>query len=304
MRLIVGGTFWMGGDDAYAEEAPQRRMTVDSFFIDETPVTNRQFARFIEETGHVTTAEIAPDSRDYPDADPAMLQAGSSLFVSPPGPVPLSDPFQWWTFSFGTNWRHPHGPDSDLRGLEDHPVVHVAHSDAVAFALWAGKQLPTEAQWEFAARGGLDRAAFAWGDEFEPGGVPQAKYWQGRFPWQNRAKSGWSRTAPVRSFPPNGFGLYDMIGNVWEWTDDWYVDRSAKKTGACCISPGQHSNNAADNRDNQIPGVFFGRKVLKGGSHLCASNYCQRYRPAARYAQDVDSPTSHIGFRCVVPACA
>jgi formylglycine-generating enzyme required for sulfatase activity len=230
-----------------------------------------------------------------------MLRAGSSLFVRPSRPTPPTDPFAWWSFSFGTDWRHPWGPDSMIAGLEDHPVVHVAHADAEAFAAWAGKRLPTEAEWEFAARGGLDRAAYAWGDDLAPGGAMLANYWQGDFPHQNSLADGFERTSPVGSYPPNGHGLFDMIGNVWEWTADWYADRPGATTAAkpCCVPRNPRGGGENASRDPHDPGHAFGRKVLKGGSHLCADNYCRRYRPAARYPQTIDTSTSHIGFRCV-----
>ena len=302
MRRIEGGTFLMGSDRFYPEEAPPRRVSVDSFWIDETPVTNRDFARFVEATGHRTLAEIAPDPRDYPGMDPGMARAGSLLFQRTRGPVDFLDFTQWWSFSFGTDWRHPHGPDSGLDDLWDHPVVHVAFADAEAYARWSGKALPTEAEWEFAARGGLDGADYAWGDELAPEGVCQANYWQGAFPYGNTLEDGYERTSPVRSYPANGYGLSDMIGNVWEWTTDWYaqprVERKAK--GGCCVPANPRGGTKRESLDPANPQVPIARKVLKGGSHLCAANYCRRYRPAARHPQAVDSSTSHIGFRCIV----
>jgi sulfatase modifying factor 1 len=224
MLFIAGGSFWMGSNEHYPEEAPARRVWVDGFWIDEAPVTNREYQAFVAATGHVTLAEHAPDAKLYPGADPAMLRPGSSLFVPPKYPVSLSDPFQWWSFSFGTSWRHPWGPESSIDTLLDHPVVHVACADAEAYARWAEKELPTEAEWELAARGGLDRQPYAWGGELAPSGTMMANYWQGTFPHENLLQDGYERTSPVRSFAPNGHGLYDMIGNVWEWTCDWYVD--------------------------------------------------------------------------------
>ncbi|MCW2394052.1 formylglycine-generating enzyme required for sulfatase activity [Sphingobium sp. B8D3C] len=295
MIRVAGGQFWMGSDDHYPDEGPAHPASVDAFWIDETPVTNAQFARFVEATGHVTVAETVPDAADYPGADPAMLKAGSSLFTPPPTPVPLHDPMGWWTFSFGADWRHPLGPQSSIDGLADHPVVHIACADAGAYAAWAGKRLPTEAEWEFAARGGLDRKAFAWGDELHPGGAMLANTWQGDFPHQNDLSDGYLRTSPVRAYAANGFGLWDMIGNVWEWTSDWYVDRHDAPTKPCCAP---HNPRGASEDASRDPYSGFPRRVLKGGSHLCAPNYCQRYRPAARYPQTVDTSTSHIGFRC------
>ena len=297
---LAGGTFWMGSSGHYPEEAPARHVQVDAFEIDAFPVTNNQFTAFVAATGHRTIAELAPDATEYPEADPALLQPGSSLFKRPDRTVTPTDPFQWWEFSLGTDWRHPWGPDSSIAGLEDHPVVHVAYADAEAFARWAGKRLPTEAEWEFAARGGLDRRSFAWGDELAPSGVMLANYWQGAFPAHNTLADGFERTSPVGYYAANGYGLYDMIGNVWEWTSDWYVDRSREPVPrSCCIPRNPRGGSEAASRDPSDPGRLFGRKVLKGGSHLCAENYCQRYRPAARYPQTIDSSTSHIGFRCV-----
>jgi formylglycine-generating enzyme required for sulfatase activity len=299
MRFIKGGTFWMGSNEHYPEEGPARRVAIDGFWIDETPVTNRDFQTFVAATEYVTVAEIAPDANHYPLADPAMLRAGSSLFVPPAMPVSLDDPFRWWTFSFGTSWRHPAGPASGIDALLDHPVVHIAYADAQAYARWANKELPTEAEWEFAARGGLDGQAFAWGSELAPGGKMLANFWQGQFPHENLLSDGYERTSPVGTFPPNGYGLFDMIGNVWEWTSDWYIDRRlCGQSESCCIPRNPRGGSEEASREG-ADGTSFGRKVLKGGSHLCAPNYCQRYRPAARYAQTVDTSTSHIGFRCV-----
>jgi len=302
MRFIDGGLFAMGSDRFYPEEAPIRQVRVDGFWIDETPVTNRQFAEFVDATGYRTFAETPPDPKDYPGMPPEMARAGSLLFQRTAMPVDLNDVSQWWHFSFGTDWRHPHGPDSNLDDLWDHPVVHVVFEDADAYARWAGKALPTEAEWEFAARGGLDGADYAWGDELAPGGVCQANYWQGLFPYSNLLEDGYERTSPVRSYAPNGYGLYDMIGNVWEWTADWYAQpRIARKTkGSCCVPANPRGGTKRESLDPANPDVPIPRKVLKGGSHLCAPSYCQRYRPAARHPQAVDSSTSHIGFRCVV----
>ena len=302
MVWIPGSIFCMGSDKHYAEEAPVHRVTVDAFWIDRTPVTNRQFREFVRATGHVTFAEIAPDAKDYPGALPNMLRAGSLVFSPPKHPIDdLRDWSQWWTFKFGANWRRPHGPRSSLAGLNEHPVVHVAYRDALAYAKWARKDLPTEAEWEFAARGGFDGAEFAWGDEFTPGGFQMANTWQGAFPGENLALDGYERTSPVTAFPPNGYGLHDMIGNVWEWTTDWY---SAKHVGdalkACCIPENPRGGPEADSYDPAQPNIKIPRKVIKGGSYLCAPNYCRRCRPAARYPQMIDTGTCHIGFRCIV----
>jgi formylglycine-generating enzyme len=302
MVSIPGGIFRMGSDKHYADEAPVHRVTVDPFWIDCTPVTNRQFREFVKANGHVTFAEIAPDAKDYPGALPHMLKAGSLVFSPPKHPVDdMRDWSQWWTFKFGANWRRPYGPRSSLTGLNDHPVVHVAYSDALAYAKWVGKELPTEAEWEFAARGGLDGAEFAWGDEFTPGGKQMANTWQGAFPRENLQLDGYERTSPVTAFPANGYGVYDMIGNVWEWTTDWYsAGHEADADKACCIPTNPRGGREEASYDPCQPEIRIPRKVLKGGSHLCAPNYCRRYRPAARHAEPVDTSTSHVGFRCVV----
>jgi formylglycine-generating enzyme len=299
MVWIPGGTFQMGSNDHYPEEAPVHTVAVNPFWIDAVPVTNRQFGAFVAATGHRTTAEIAPRAEDYPGALPHMLRAGSLTFNQPRDPVPLGNAHAWWAWTAGACWRRPFGPTSSLAGLEDHPVVHVSFADALSYARWAGKDLPTEAEWEFAARGGLDGATYAWGDDLRPGGVHMANTWQGRFPFENLAEDGFAGTSPVRSYPPNGYGVYDMIGNTWEWTQDWYLPRHLPDpTRACCIPRKalRSGMNASIDRNDpaRIP-----RKVLKGGSHLCAPNYCRRYRPAARYPEPVDTSTSHVGFRCV-----
>jgi formylglycine-generating enzyme required for sulfatase activity len=303
MSHLTGGTFAMGSARFYPEEAPVRPVRVDPFWIDQTPVTNRDFARFVAATGHRTLAEIAPDPRDYPGMPIEMARAGSLVFERTAGPVDLNDFTQWWDFRFGANWRHPLGPESVIDGVEDHPVIHIAYADAEAYAAWAGKSLPTEAEWEFAARGGLEGAEFAWGDELAPEGRMLANFWQGNFPFANQLLDGWERTSPIGTYPPNGYGLFDMIGNVWEWTSDWWSQPMiAKKKfkGACCVPSNPRGGKEGDSHDPCTPHVPIGRKVLKGGSHLCAPNYCQRYRPAARHAQPIDSSTSHIGFRCVM----
>jgi len=296
MVPIPGGTFWMGSDDHYPEEAPARRASLAAFLLDTAPVTNREFASFVAATGHVTLAEHTPDARNYPDAAPEMLRAGSAVFL--PDGAAARSPMDWWQFVFGADWRHPTGPGSAIEAMLDHPVVHIAYADADAYARWAGKRLPTEAEWEHAARGGRDRSAFAWGEELAPGGEMLANYWQGAFPHENLETDGFTRTSPVGHFPPNGFGLFDMIGNVWEWTSDWYAEGHALSARPCCVAEDPRGGSEAASRDPADPGRNFGRKVLKGGSHLCAENYCQRYRPAARYPQTVDTSTSHIGFRC------
>lgn len=291
MKLVRSGEFLMGSMDFYPDERPIRRVSVGAFRMDEAPVTNADFARFVAATGYRTRAELPPDPAEYPGMSPEMAHAGSIVFVSPDRPVDLSGPPVWWQFVFGASWRSPLGPDSGIDGLEDHPVVHIAFRDADAYASWAGKQLPTEAEWEYAARGGLETKTYAWGDEFEPGGRRMAKTWQGHFPHDNRAPPGLDRTSPVRSYPPNGYGLYDLIGNVWEWTADPYGQRSPPKTAPRCC--GGESYDGASQEE-------FPLFVTKGGSHLCASNYCLRYRPAARWPQTIDTSTSHLGFRCIM----
>ena len=300
MVWIEGGTFRIGSDSHYPEERPSHRVTVSGFFIDVVPVTNAQFRAFVNATGHVTVAEIAPDPKDYPGARPEMLKAGSLVFAPPTHPVDLGDWSQWWAFRFGADWRRPYGPGSSIKGLDDHPVVHVAYADADAYAHWAGKELPTEAEWEFAARGGLDDAEFAWGDELNPEGRQMANTWQGEFPLQNLALDGFERTSPVRSFPPNGYGLHDMIGNVWEWTADyWSTQHQADAAKACCVPQNPRGGPMEASYDPRQPAIPIPRKVVKGGSHLCAPNYCRRYRPAARHAQPIETSMSHVGFRCL-----
>jgi formylglycine-generating enzyme required for sulfatase activity len=291
MAWIPGGTFAMGDTRFYPEERPVREVEVDGFWIDECPVTAAEFRRFVRETGHVTVAERPPASADYPDADPELLVPGSLVFQGTPGPVDLRDVTQWWEYLPGASWRRPRGPGSTINGRDRHPVVHVAYEDAAAYASWAGKDLPTEAEWEFAARGGLEGAVFAWGDDHFPDGKAAANTWQGEFPWQNLKLDGFDGTSPVGSFAPNGYGLYDVCGNVWEWTKDLFAVQEHAAAHAPCCGP-------ADPR----PAAEIPRRVIKGGSHLCAPNYCLRYRPAARQAEAVDTSTTHIGFRCVVRA--
>ena len=289
MVELPGGTFRMGSERFYPEERPVRDVSVDGFWIDRHPVTVAEFRRFVKATGHVTAAEVAPTAEDYPDADPELLVPGSLVFRKSEGPVSLDDYRNWWTWQPGADWRHPEGPETNVGGRERHPVTHVTHADAVAYAEWAGKSLPTEAEWEYAARGGLDGAVFTWGDEFAPKGRMMANTWQGEFPWQNLLLDRYEGTSPVETYPPNGYGLYDTAGNVWEWTDDWFA--SAEENSRSCCAP--QSPHVPD-------GERFPRKVTKGGSHLCAPNYCLRYRPAARQGEAIDTSTGHIGFRCIV----
>jgi len=305
MLWIPGGTFMMGSDHHYPEEKPAHRVTVDGFWMDATPVTNAQFRAFVAATGHVTFCELPPKAEDYPGALPEMLKAASSVFVAPPGPVSLRDHFQWWRFVPDADWRRPQGAGSSIEGKDDHPAVHLAWTDVEAYARWAGKDIATEAEWEFAARGGLEGAEFAWGDEMTPGGRHQANTWQGDFPWQNLAEDGFVGTSPVGSYAPNGWGLYDMTGNVWEWTQTWYAPRHPdEKAKACCVPRNPRGAPMEQSYDPAMPQLPIPRKVMKGGSHLCAPNYCRRYRPAARMAQPVDTSTSHLGFRCIVRVAA
>ena len=300
MAFIPGGTFTMGSNDHYPEEAPAHPVSVDAFWLDVYAVTNREFSRFVEATGHITLAEKPARPEDYPGAKPVMLAPSSVLFRKSAGPVDLRNPLNWWDYVQGADWRHPRGPQSSLQGLWDHPVVHVAFEDAEAYAHWAGKEIPTEAEWEFAARGGRNGEEFVWGAEYMPGGRPQANTWQGEFPWQNTLDDGYEWTAPVGSFAPNGFGLYDMAGNVWEWTTDWYQQHASIASPCCTIA-----NPRGGKREASVDpssGAPIPRKVMKGGSFLCAPNYCRRYRPAARMAQGVDTSTCHLGFRCIVRA--
>ena len=301
MAWIPAGEFAMGSNDFYPEERPVHRVAVDGFWIDEHPVTVAEFRRFVRATGYVTWAERAPDAADYPDADPALLIPGSLVFHQASGPVDLRDFRNWWRWTTGAQWRHPDGPDSTLHGRELHPVTHVAYRDAEAYAVWAGKELPTEAQWEYAARGGLEGKIFCWGDEFAPRGKMMANTWQGEFPWENLMLDHYERTSPVKRFPPNGYGLFDMTGNVWEWTVDFFAPRQADDTAHPCCTPRNPRVASPDQSyDRAAPGAHIPRRVIKGGSHLCAPNYCLRYRPAARQAEAIDTTTSHLGFRCVV----
>ncbi len=285
MVSIPGGEFAMGSDDFYPEEAPVRRVGVEAFWIDERPVTVGEFRRFVKATGYVTVAERPPEPSEYPDVDPAALVPGSLVFRPTRGPVDLREVRNWWAYVPGASWARPEGPASDTYTRGRHPVTQVAYEDALAYAAWAGKALATEAEWEYAARGGLEGAAYAWGDDFAPEGRQMANTWQGEFPWQNLLEDGYAGTSPAGSFPPNGYGLYDMTGNTWEWTCS-EPDADGAAARPCCVpsEPG-----------GQIP-----RRVIKGGSHLCAPSYCLRYRPAARQFEEIDTSTTHIGFRCVV----
>jgi formylglycine-generating enzyme len=302
MLWIPGGRFRMGSEGFYPEERPVHEVSVDGFWMDRYAVTNQQFGRFVEATGYVTLAERVPNPADFPGAPPENLVPGSMVFHKTRGPVDLHNYANWWAWVPGTSWRHPTGPDSSLEGLEQHPVVHVAYEDAEAYAKWAGKNLPTEAEWEYAARGGLDGATFTWGNEEFPDGNAMANSWQGEFPWQNLLRDGYEGTSPVGAFPANGFGLYDMAGNVWEWTSDWYVVRHADAVVKPCCGPAANPRITSPDKsyNPHQPQFRIPRKVVKGGSHLCAPNYCLRYRPAARQPQMIDTGMTHIGFRCLV----
>lgn len=288
MALVPAGLFRMGSDRFYPEERPVQPVAVGELLVDEHPVTNAQFRRFVKDTGYVTVAEVAPDPADFPGARESDLVAGSQVFVGTSTPVPLDDWTRWWAWIPDADWRHPAGPGSTLHGLDLHPVVHVGFEDAAAYAQWAGKRLPTEQEWEHAARGGLDQATYPWGDGFTPGGKVMANTWQGRFPFQNDKPPGQDRTSAVKRYPANGYGLFDVAGNVWEWTSSPWADTHSgadgQERGCCGPEPGLSEQE---------------RRVTKGGSHLCAPSYCHRYRPAARQGHAVRSSTSHLGFRCV-----
>jgi formylglycine-generating enzyme required for sulfatase activity len=299
MVWVPGGEFRMGSDTHYPEEAPAHRVRVGGFWMDRFTVTNSEFARFADATGYVTLAEKPANPADYPGALPHMLAPSSTMFKKPSGPVDMNNHYNWWVYVQGANWRNPRGPASTIRKLGNHPVVHVAYVDVEAYCQWIGKELPTEAEWEFAACGGLDGAEFVWGDEFTPGGRHMANTWQGDFPYRNTLDDGFEYTSPVGSFPSNGYGLYDMAGNVWEWTTDWYQEHG-KIVRSCCTADNPRGATREGSLDPRLPDIKVPRKVTKGGSHLCAPNYCRRYRPAARMSQPVDTSISHLGFRCIV----
>jgi sulfatase modifying factor 1 len=298
MSFVEGGTFLMGSDIHYSEEGPVHSAKVGGFWIDKFAVTNEQFARFVDATGHVTAAEKPPRAEDYPGAKPEMLKAASVVFCKPPSRVDLDNHYNWWQYIPGADWRHPEGPQSSIDDRAKHPVVHLAYEDAEAYAKWVGKEIPTETEWEYAARGGLKHATYAWGEDLTPGGKHMANTWQGEFPWQNLLTDGYERTAPVGQFPPNGYGLYDMIGNVWEWTSDWYSSRHPMVKSCCGAANGELLK--MQSCDPQMPNIPIPRRVIKGGSFLCAPNYCRRYRPAARMAQAIDTSVCHLGLRLIV----
>ena len=296
---IPGGEFRMGSDDHYPEEAPARQVEVSGFWMGRTCVTNDAFAEFVNDTGYVTVAERPLDPADFPGAPAENLVPGSMVFTMTPGPVDLRHISQWWTWTPGASWRDPYGSGHLADDHARHPVVHVAHEDALAYANWAGLSLPTEAQWECAARGGLVGATYVWGDAPEATEEKRAHYWHGDFPW--RAEPGYGTTAPVAQYPPNGFGLFDVAGNVWEWTDDWFTEDRFADVSPCCAPRDPRGGSSEESLDPRQPQFRVPRKVIKGGSFLCADSYCLRYRPAARRPQMIDTGMSHIGFRCTSP---
>lgn len=301
MVWIPGGTFRMGSEDHYPEEAPVHSASVDGFWMDKFQVTNAQFAMFVSKTGYVTVAERPPDPELYPDAPPENLVPGSLVFKMTKGPVNLRFIDQWWDWTPGACWRRPGGPGTHVRKKQRHPVVQISYEDALAYSQWAGKELPSEAEWECAARGGIDGAEFTWGDEHTPGEKYMANTWQGEFPWQNLVDDGFEDTAPVGSFPANSYGLHDMAGNAWDWTADWWTEAHPDDPDKpCCIPENPRGGKMEQSYDPAGPQWPIPRRVVKGGSYLCAPNYCLRYRPAARRPQMIDTGTSHIGFRCVV----
>lgn len=307
MVWIPGGEFSMGAQDppgmndvgmkATVDSRPVHRVYVDGFFMDKTDVTNAQFEKFVKATGYVTVAERKPRAEDYPNAPPEKLVAGSVVFAAPDHPVPLDDYLQWWTYVPGANWRHPLGPNSSIAGKDNYPVVHIAYEDAQAYARWAGKRLPTEAEWEFAARGGLAGKLYAWGNELRPHGKWMANTFQGHFPDKDTGDDGYVGYAPVARFPPNGYGLYDMSGNVWQWTSDWYrSDYYAQLAAAGGVARNPQGPDSAN--DPAEPGLA--KKVHRGGSFLCTDQYCSRYMVGTRGKGDIDTGTNHLGFRCVM----
>jgi formylglycine-generating enzyme len=306
MVWIPGGEFSMGcddprerpcgGPDAMHDARPIHRVLVDGFWMDRTEVTNGQYEEFAKATGYVTVAERTPTAAEFPDAPPENLVAGSVVFSPPDQPVSLDNHYQWWSYVKGANWRHPTGPQSSIQGREKYPVVNIAYEDAEAYARWAGKRLPTEAEWEFAARGGMAGKLYAWGDELKPGGKWYANTWQGKFPVQDTAEDGFAGLAPVGQFTPNGYGLYDVAGNVWEWCLDWYrpgYDETLAETGAVARNPmGPQSSF-----DPAEPGQA--KRVHRGGSFLCTDQYCTRYMIGSRGKGETSTGSNHLGFRCV-----
>ncbi len=298
---IPGGEFLMGSDDHYPEESPVHPVNVDTFQIEIAAVTNDQYAKFVEETGYITVAERPLSAEEFPHLPPENLVPGSMLFRKTSGPVDLRYLSQWWVWKHGVSWKTPYGPKSNLEGIGNHPVVHIAFEDAENYAFWAGRKLPTEAQWEKAARGGLEGKEYSWGNEKLPNGKRMCKKFEGAFPWKSRPADGYQWTAPIMTFPPNGYGLYDITGNTWEWTQDWYkAEHDSPADNPCCVPNNPRGGDIDGSYDPNQPQFHIPRKVLKGGSFLCADEYCKRYRPAARRPQMIDTGMSHIGFRCVV----
>lgn len=292
MIWIPSGTFWMGSDErGMPDTKPWHQVTVDGFWMDRAPITNIEFSEFVKETGYVTTAEKRLDPKQYPGARLQDLEPAGIVFVQTEGPVDLTKPLNWWKLIRGASWEHPEGPHTNIENLSDHPVVHVSYEDAQAYAKWKGKRLPTEAEWEYAARGGLEKKKYVWGDEKLPEGKWMANIWQGKFPYDNSAEDGFMGTSPVKHYPPNGYGLYDMSGNVWEWCSDWY---DAKYYS---VSPSKNPQGPEKSYDPNEPRIA--KRVLRGGSFLCCDQYCRRYVPGGRGKNSPDSGTSNIGFRCV-----
>ena len=302
MAWVPGGEFWMGTDHPHMPDTrPWHRVYVSGFWMDRTEVTNAQFAAFVRATHYLTVAEIPPRQEDFPTAPKENLVAGAVVFSPPDHPVPLNNQFQWWSYVKGASWRHPEGPGSGIADRMKHPVVQVAYDDAAAFCQWSGKRLPTEAEFEFGSRGGLDRKVYDWGDEFMPGGKHMANTFQGHFPDSNTADDGYQGTAPVASFPANGYGLFDMAGNVWEWVSDWYRPdyyATLAAGGEVAVNP----QGPRDSFDPEEPGVP--KRVQRGGSYLCNDQYCSRYIAGARGKGEVSTGTNHLGFRCVRDAGA
>jgi len=307
MVWIPGGEFSMGSDDpttsmcggkdSMPDARPIHRVYVDGFWMDITEVTNAQFEAFVKATGYVTIAEIAPKAEDFPGAPPENLVAGSVSFAPPNTPVPLNNHLQWWTYLKGANWRHPEGAGSDLKGRENYPVIHIAHADAAAYAKWAGKRLPTEAEWEFSSRGGLSGQLYAWGDDLKPGGKWPANIFEGKFPYHDTGEDGFKGLAPVKQYAPNGYGLYDIGGNVWEWVSDWYRPDTYERDAAKGLVRNPQGPAEAESFDPSEPGIK--KRVHKGGSFLCTEQYCTRYMVGTRGKGEPDTGTNHVGFRCV-----
>ena len=300
MVWIPGGTFWMGCEDCGMPDAlPVHQVTVDGFWMDVTPITNEQFAKFVKATGYVTVAERIPDAKDFLDAPSENLVPGAAVFSPPDYDVPLNNHYAWWSYVKGASWRQPEGLSSNLKGREHHPVVHIAWDDALAYAQWAGKRLPTEAEFEFAARGGPDRKRYSWGDELTPGGKWVANIWQGRFPVKDTGEDGYRSSSPVRAFPANGYGLYDMGGNVWQWCADWYHP-GVYRQHAALNSPIRNPQGPDNSVDPSEPGVP--KRVTRGGSYLCSDRYCSRYLVGSRGKSEPSTGSSNVGFRCVKSA--